>query len=254
MKFKITQIFLFFLLLSILVFILLEQEKISQNKLPLIEVSPGHSPDLSQNTVPSPKPTPTPILGIGAVHRDISATIFWVGEEASSDNANISNESSAWDYDWENNFGGYDDPENRNGFKPSGFTPKENPFYVALPYFEFDNSRNLKESVKKIPWFTQNTEKGKSLLKNRWVAIGRGEKICFAQWEDVGPALTDDLDYVFGTGRPKISQTGIDLSPAVRTCLEVGDRSKVWWQFIDEKNVPGGPWKQIITRSNINWK
>ena len=40
---------------------------------------------------------------------------------------------SAWDQNWQENFGGYDDPDRRNGYLPAGFMPTLNPFYIALP-------------------------------------------------------------------------------------------------------------------------
>ena len=64
-------------------------------------------------------------------------TMFWVGEQADAENAYIPNHESYWDKDWLASFGGVDDPWHRNGHWPAGFAPKENPFYVALPYGEF---------------------------------------------------------------------------------------------------------------------
>jgi hypothetical protein len=43
-----------------------------------------------------------------------------------------------WDQHWQTSYGGVDDPDRRNGYWPADFTPRENPFYVALPYGEFD--------------------------------------------------------------------------------------------------------------------
>jgi hypothetical protein len=42
-----------------------------------------------------------------------------------------------------------------------------------------------------------------SWCKDRWVAIRHGNKVCFAQWEDVGPFQTDHWQYVFGNERPR---------------------------------------------------
>ena len=71
-------------------------------------------------------------------------TMFWVGERADAENAYIPNPESSWDQDWLANFGGIDDPWHRNDHWPTGFTPKENPFYVALPYGEFGSNDGLK--------------------------------------------------------------------------------------------------------------
>ena len=75
------------------------------------------------------------------LHKNITATTFWVGEDAnSSTNGNISNIPSAWDENWTINFGGVDEPNSRNGYCPANFIPKENPFYFALPYNDFDEN------------------------------------------------------------------------------------------------------------------
>ena len=65
--------------------------------------------------------------------RNVVATIFWVGEKPTERNP-TPNDKSAWDVNWVENFGGTDDPEEREGWNPKGFVPKLTPFYVALPY------------------------------------------------------------------------------------------------------------------------
>lgn len=185
------------------------------------------------------------------VHKKIYATMFWVGEDSSDENDYIPNKTSAWDIDWMNNFGGIDNPYKREGFYPESFKPKENPFYIALPYTEYDDL-GLKTNASKIPWYSEYIPET-SLLKNRWVKITYENKICYGQWEDVGPFEDDDVDYVFGTNSPKNKRAGIDLSPALRTCLKMATNDYVEWQFIDAKFVPEGPWKEIITTTQINW-
>lgn len=204
------------------------------------------SPSAAQSPSPKPKPTPSP-QGIGPFHQGVRATIFWVGEGATEDNEFISNKASAWDRNWQENYGGVDDPNARDGYLPQGFTPKQNPFYFALPYNDLDDNKSRKENSKKIPWYSTSSAEEVSIVKNRWIQLGTEEEICYAQWQDVGPGETDDFDYVFGNSAPKNTRYGIDLSPALRDCLKVGGLSTVWWQFIDYKNVPNGPWKEIVT-------
>src|ERR1700733_12767235 len=78
-------------------------------------------------------------------------TIFWIGEDANAENAFIPNYESYWDPNWLSNFGGVDSPDDRNGYMPAAFTPRQNPFYIALPFGEADEHGILKESAKKIP-------------------------------------------------------------------------------------------------------
>jgi hypothetical protein len=94
------------------------------------------------------------------------------------------------------------------------------------------------------------------MLKNRWIVITKDGKTAYAQWEDVGPFGEDDAKYVFGDALPKSKENknaGLDVSPAVRDYLELEDIDKVDWQFVDEKDVPRGPWKDIITTSQVNF-
>ena len=188
------------------------------------------------------------------MHSNIVATTFWVGESASGSNAYIANSASAWDENWQTHYGGVDDPTNRNGFYPATFTPKENPFYFALPYNDFDSNGDRKADVASvIYWADQGSwDQSQSMLKNRWVKITKNENSVYAQWEDVGPFGEDDKTYVFGNGLPrskKNNNAGIDLSPAVQDFLKLNGEEPVDWRFIDDKDVPDGPWKSIITTS-----
>jgi hypothetical protein len=199
-------------------------------------------------------------------HTNITATVFWVGEGigngSSEDNA-----LSAFDDEWQKHYGCFDDPFSRDGFYPKGCTPKENPFYLDLPYYEFDweGTGGRKESaLQYIPWADEKEwEPNESLMKNRWVRIRHKEEVCYGQIEDAGPYEYDDVKYVFGENdqRPKTelaNNAGLDVSPALRDCLGfVGlnnAENVVDWQFVDEKNVPDGPWKEIVTTSGTHWK
>lgn len=184
------------------------------------------------------------------LHKNILATVFWIGEDPSADNGYIANHQSAWDTSWIEHFGGVDDPNSRNGYYPASFTPKENPFYFALPYGDYTEA-GIKANVNKIYWydsFPENT----SLLKNRWIKITYGGKVAYAQWEDVGPFADDDINYVFGSAQPQ-QEVGLDVSPAVRDYLGLTGRNSVSWQFADQAKIPYGPWKAIVTSSNPFW-
>ncbi|MDD3487118.1 MAG: hypothetical protein PHF35_01915 [Candidatus Moranbacteria bacterium] len=192
------------------------------------------------------------------LHENISTTFFWVGEGADDDNHDISNSPSCWDDSWKKSFGGVDNPKKRNGFFPSAFTPKENPFYFALPFNDFNSKGNRKQNLADyVPWFGEKDwKKDESICKNRWIKIMKDEKIAYAQWEDAGPFGENDIAYVFGTGDPKSKSNknaGLDVSPAVRDYLGLKDIDKTSWQFVDEKDVPNGPWKEVITTSGVNW-
>jgi len=180
--------------------------------------------------------------------RNIMATVFWVGEKPTANNP-TTNVKSSWDTEWKRNFGGYDDPNRRNGHLPKGFIPRQNPFYIALPYNDLvDWRRHKPEAAKVIPWFHRAFERpGRSVLKGRWVAIRRNGRTVYAQWEDCGPFQTDDWRYVFGD-QPQPSTdgnggAGIDLSPAVRDYLGMTGNARVDWRFVELNEVPDGPWR-----------
>lgn len=183
---------------------------------------------------------------------DITATVFWVGEKPTENNPTPNNKSS-WDTEWEKNFGGFDDPDPaRRGqnYCPAGFTPGLNPFYVALPYNDcLDHRTHKPEASRVIPWFKERfTRDGKSVLKGMWVAIRHGNRVCYAQWEDCGPFVTDDHEYVFGSARPKNTSNngaGIDISPAIRDYLGIPGKAKCDWRFVDMNEVPPGPWRSL---------
>ncbi len=188
------------------------------------------------------------------LHTNITATTFWIGEGASGNNNFISNTQSAWDDNWQTHYGGVDDPKNRNGFYPAGFTPQENPFYFALPYNDFDSSGNRKPDVNKIVYWATDSSRdpAQSMLKNQWIMITKNGISAYAQWEDVGPFGENDSSYVFGNSLPQSQgngNAGLDLSPAIQTYLNLSGEDSVDWQFVKESDVPTGPWKDIITTS-----
>ncbi len=193
------------------------------------------------------------------VHKNISTTYFWAGEEADADNKNISNLPSAWDEDWVKHFGGIDTPDKRNGYNPAGFTPKENPFYFALPYNDFNEKGKQKNDAVALAMWSQGKTFGaqQSMCKNQWIKITKNGKTVYAQWEDVGPFGEDDKAYVFGNATPVSKENkhaGLDVSPAVHDYLSLGDIDKTDWQFVDATDVPDGPWKKIMTTSQIFWR
>jgi hypothetical protein len=149
-----------------------------------------------------------------------------------------------------------DDPVQRSGFFPAGFTPQQNPFYFALPYDDLNNNGARKaDAVQVIPWARRmHVPRGDSLLKNHWIKITAHGRVAYAQWEDVGPFLDNDAAYVFGGARPSNPDgvhAGLDVSPAVRDFLGLGDVSRTRWQFVNAAQVPPGPWTQIVTTQQV---
>jgi len=164
----------------------------------------------------------------------------------------VPNYKSCWDYNWTASYGGTDDPNGRRNSSgasiPVAFTPKQNPFYCALPYNDVTHGQFKPEAPLVIPWFKQAYNgQGQSVCRDRWVAIRRGNnRVCYAQWEDCGPFRTDHFQYVFGNERPKPNLNhgaGLDVSPAVRDYLGLAPTDVTDWQFVEVRDVPPGPWR-----------
>ena len=180
---------------------------------------------------------------------NIVTTVFWIGEPQSSENSQA-HVKSAWDANWAANYGGVDSPDSsaRRSYLPTAFIPRQNPFYCALPYNDVtDNGKSKPEASEVIPWFKRAyTGEGQSVCWHRWVAIRKGNRTCYAEWEDCGPFCTDHFQYVFGNERPKPNLNhgaGLDVSPAVRDYLGIAPIDMTDWRFVEVRDVPPGPWR-----------
>ncbi|WNG92960.1 hypothetical protein [Mycobacterium sp. ITM-2016-00318] len=179
----------------------------------------------------------------GSWHTNILSYTFHVGEVNGS-GPNDSQEISAYDPNWMENYGGcdgirgsdgvcrLDSRDSSNGYFPTSMTPKQNPFYLDVPVSD-------------------------PALKNRWVQIRGPGGTCFGQVEDAGPAVYHDRAYVFGTDDRRPANTiaqggGMDVSPALNGCLGFNGRDgMVDWRFVDAP--PRGPWTRIVTTSPASW-
>jgi hypothetical protein len=200
----------------------------------------------AQKSAIQPREATTPSF---PVKRNIVTTYFWIGQGGTSISS-TQNIKSAWDEFWKKNFGGIDCPDDRKDAKkfreaslPKKFAPTLNPFYVALP---FNDIAFPEKSRKYVPWWSEVDYKKdhmESQCKGRWVMIKFQNKVCYGQWEDVGPLRYDHAEYVFGEERPtRYSRAGLDVSPAVRDYLGLSGLDKTDWKFVEDDQVPFGPW------------
>jgi hypothetical protein len=239
--------------------------------------SPSPTPTPSATPIAPPAPPPPPASRQYPLHTGIVSTTFWVGEIFDPNAADGSQMISTYDSDWFGSYGGCDgvvtgggcETEARtagNGFFPTQMTPRQNPFYLDLPFDDVNDStaRAMRQSV--IPWAGDPAYRGAgtneniSLMKNRWVRISANGQTCYGQIEDAGPGEYHDAAYVFGTGntRPankRYNGAGMDVSPALNGCLHFaeldGQDDVVSWQFVEASEVPPGPWKRIVTTSGV---
>ena len=180
----------------------------------------------------------------------IVTTVFSIGEQPSRNNP-VPNRTSAWDKRWAKNYGGFDDPNpaHRSNYIPVKFTPRQNPFYCALPDNDKARTGHRPEAPRVVPWFKEAYQgPAVSTCKDRWVAIRKGNRTVYAQWEDAGPFRTDHWQYVFGNEHPKPNLNkgaGLDVSPAVRDYLGLSETDVTDWRFVAFSEVPRGPWSTL---------
>ena len=105
------------------------------------------------------------------------------------------------------------------------------------------------EAPRVVPWFNEAYQgPAVSTCKDRWIAIRKGNRTAYAQWEDAGPFRTDHWQYVFGNERPKPSLNGgagLDVSPAIRDYLALKQTDVTDWRFVEFSEVPRGPWSSL---------
>ncbi|KAB1662559.1 hypothetical protein F8O01_01030 [Pseudoclavibacter chungangensis] len=208
-------------------------------------------------------------------HTDIIATTFWVGEVFDPDAPDGSQMFSTYDENWYENYGGCDgvvvdgtcETEKRSAeddYFPTSMTPKENPFYLDVPFDDVNDPAAAAMRADVVPWASEEPyasmldDPSTSIMKNRWVEMRKGDATCYGQIQDAGPGEYDDAEYVFGEddARPKNTRyggAGADISPALNSCLGFedpnGSTESLDWRFVDEADVPPGPWTRIVTTS-----
>lgn len=210
-------------------------------------------------------------------HHDIVSTTFWVGEVFDPNADDGSQVISTYDSRWMENYGGCDGAvvdsacltERRipdNGYFPLQMTPRQNPFYLDLPFDDINDETAFQSRGDVVPWAGdpgfngQEDNRSFSYMKNRWVRLRNDDRVCYGQIQDAGPGQYHDADYVFGTqdSRPantEFNGAGLDVSPALNGCLDFteldGDNDRIDWQFVDDADVPAGPWRNIVTTSGV---
>ncbi|MGO4493261.1 hypothetical protein AB4Y86_14385 [Arthrobacter sp. 2YAF22_2] len=167
-----------------------------------------------------------------------------------------------------------------NGYFPKNQPqPKENPFYLDLPYDDVNDTVAFQQRCSVIPWAASDNaatgvdhckDPNYSYMKNRWVKLsGPNGNVCYGQIQDAGPSsgtAYHDAGYVFGSQnlRPANADfstdatqgAGMDVSPALNGCLGFaelnGSGDHVSWSFVDRANVPAGPWLKVQTTSGVS--
>lgn len=228
----------------------------------------------------SDEPEPGPAGG-GARspwHTSIPVTTFWVGEVLDPQASDGSQRISTYDSRWLTSYGGCDgvvtqagscETEQRHpedGWWPTQMMPRENPFYLDLPYDDVNDPTGFARRCEVVPWADEVghprcTDRDHSYLKNRWVEVrGPSGRTCFGQVQDAGPAVYDDARYVFGEddarpASPEYAGAGMDVSPALNGCLGLseldGEGDLVDWRFVEAGAVPEGPWRELVTTSPV---
>lgn len=178
---------------------------------------------------------------------NIITTVFWIGEGGSA-LSSTTNHASSWDMQWTYHNGGVDDPDEmskKSGYSFDTHASTLNPFYIALP---FNDLAYPEKAQRWLPagWYKpqRRGEKPVSACQGRWIEIkNRRGLVCYAQWEDVGPLVSDHAEYVFGPERPTtLTRAGLDVSPAVAKYLGIDSTAITSWRFVDDADVQPGMW------------
>lgn len=240
-------------------------------------VSPGPTPPPMSETPEPPAPEQPGGASNYPWHTGIPATTFWVGEIFDPNAPDGSQELSTYDSRWLESYGGCDGvtagggcgTEARtaaNDYFPTSMTPRENPFYLDLPYDDINDPIGFAERDAVIPWAGQEPYRSHrgdqdfSYLKNRWVQLVLGTRTCYGQIEDAGPGEYHDAAYVFGADDARPANTryggaGLDVSPALTGCLGFPDLNGITpgisWRFVEASEVPPGPWTRLVTTSGV---
>ncbi|WP_286966267.1 MULTISPECIES: hypothetical protein [Arsenicicoccus] len=211
-------------------------------------------------------------------HTGIVSTTFWVGEIFDPTAPDGSQRISTYDARWFEHYGGCDGvvvagesrTERRTaagGWFPTRMTPRENPFYLDVPFDDLNDPVGWESRCRVVPWADDPGYAGRcadrsfSYLKNRWVRlVGPNGATCYGQVQDAGPGEYHDAAYVFEhtDARPanrRYGGSGMDVSPALNGCLGFaeldGDTDRIRWQFVEASEVPRGPWTRLVTTSGV---
>lgn len=214
----------------------------------------------------------------GPWHTQIPVTTFWVGELFDPGASDGSQRISTYDNDWVSSYGGCDgvvteagicETERRyadEGWFPRRMEPRQNPFYLDVPYDDVHDETGFARRCAVIPWADPGRggrcdDRDHSYLKNVWLElVGPSGRECYGQVQDAGPGEYDDARYVFGDddARPanqRYGGAGMDVSPALNGCLGLasldGTGDLVRWRFVPADDVPDGPWRVIVTTSPV---
>jgi hypothetical protein len=222
--------------------------------------SPRLADDAEDGALPGTTATRTYPL-----HRAVPASVFRIGAVVPREGVDGQSLQSGWDRDWARHYGGCDgfgpvglwcasDLTDRTGpdWFPVGMVPKENPYYVGLPYNDLlDISGRGAIPWARDPGYAEHLgDERFSLVKNRWVQVTGPAGTCSGQVEDTG--LGTDPGYVLGAAAPQRTPA-INLSPALAGCVGITDASAVTavdWAFVD-RPAPG-PWTVVVTRRQAN--
>ena len=135
-------------------------------------------------------------------------------------------------------------------------TPRQNPFYLDLPFDDINNPTAFAQRGSVVPWAHEPGLSGRagdrsvSFMKNRWVKISEATGSATARSRTPGRATTTTrrTSSAATTDGPKNSRyngAGMDVSPALNGCLAFADLNgaddRVDWRFVDDADVPAGP-------------
>jgi hypothetical protein len=199
------------------------------------------------------------------LHAGVPASVFRVGVALPGQGVDGQSLSSGWDRSWAAHYGGCDgygsvgascrsDLAARTApdWFPVALVPKENPYYVGLPYNDVGDPDRAAVPWAYDPGYAEHVgDRAFSFVKNRWVQVTGANGSCYAQVEDTGPGASDP-GYVLRAA-PPAHTPALNLSPALARCVGVTDPAagtRVDWAFVDRP--PAGPWTAVVTSRQVS--
>ena len=178
---------------------------------------------------------------------NITATVFWVGEDATERNP-VANHKSSWDSAWKESFGGFDNPDPLHrtmDFGPRLSSPGRIPFMWPFP--TTTSARGAQAGgLPRHPLVPPKfSGKGQSVCKGRWVQIIYNKRSCFCPMGGLRPVHHGRTGPTsLATSPRQHAQQGSRNRhfPAVRDYLGIpGGTAIVHWRFVEFYRIPAAP-------------
>ena len=185
----------------------------------------------------------------------IVTTVFWIGEEAAGNNP-VPNFSSSWDLNWEQSYGGFDNPNPRRPqpqFRPGQFHPPPKPLLHRAALQRRDSRDNQAGSQNRHPVGSATSSSAASGRKASPSATIAGlpsaaappAKSATPNGAIAAPSAPITGITSSATRNPSPTSTRAPASMSRPPCAIICNSAAPMrpdWKFVEVGDVPNGPW------------